>query len=268
MRLDVMLHLPPLDTDLFDSRRLRCFVRQQLLRLVEGGAESVIVENNFDRDLSLPLAPLGLALVHAALEECRKEYPGLQLGLCLRWSKPQRALELAEEYALEMIRLPVFATSVVSRHGHCYPACPELAERVRRLVSNRTDVLADVLVKHSTPLRRTTFSRAGDATIRLGASGLVLASRRAARIPGRDLIRRVARVAAGSPSPVEVVIGGHATVRSIPTLPAVVGRVIVGRAARVVDSSIPPWEWPICSARVSALRSAVEDHARRAQEPC
>ena len=156
-----VVHLPALPGDpCYDGRSIDdniSFALRDAAALVEGGIHAVIVENfgstPFPKgtpDQLMP--PHHTAMMTMVAQAIRKAHPDLVLGInCLR-NDAMAALGIAASVGAQFIRVNVLTGAYVTDQGIIEGNAYDLLRYRQLLGASHIAILADVLVKHATPL--------------------------------------------------------------------------------------------------------------------
>ena len=220
--------------------------------LAAGGVTSCIVENfgsaPFRR--GTPDDPVD-PHVHALI--CRVVLAigdDMQVGVNVLRNDAMGALGIAAACGAHFIRVNVLAGAYVTDQGVIQSDAARLLRYRKNLGAERVAILADVHVKHATPLAPTTLKDAvHDTSDRGGADGIIVSGSGTGDPTTLEDVR-VARAASSVP----LYIGSGVTADSISTLRPLVDGVIVGTATKV-DGDVRN---PVDATRVRAVVDAWE----------
>lgn len=254
-RLVGVLHLPPLPGAPRPGPGLDAVIARAVAdarALADGGAAAAIVENLGDAPFAAEqVEPMTVAALTAVALAVRQAVPHLPLGINVLRNDALAALGIAAVVGAAFVRVNVWTGVMATDQGLVTGRARE-ALLLRRRLGTTTPVLADVLVKHATPLGTPDLAAvAADTWHRGGAAGLV-----------------VSGVATGSPTDP----GDLRTVRqAVPTAPLWLGSGLtperVATAAPWLDGAIVgTWlhhdgdlDAPLDVTRVRSLRDALRD---------
>jgi membrane complex biogenesis BtpA family protein len=174
--------------------------RDDARALARGGCDALIVENFGDAPFEKSvLAPETVAAMALALAAVRDEAGGLPVGVnCLR-NAARAALGLCAATGAEFLRVNVHVGAAVTDQGVIEgEAASTLRERAR--LCPEASILADVHVKHATPLGRETLAEAARETLERGlADGLIVSGRATGLAPEPRALAEVREVAGNAP---------------------------------------------------------------------
>lgn len=231
----------------FDSMIAHALADANALR--EGGVDGIVVENfgsvPFAKgDAASPLPPHQVAAMTRAVLEIRDVYEGPVGVNCLR-NDAAAALGIAAATGADFIRVNVHVGAYVTDQG-LIEGCAHATVRTRGQLNAKVAILADVLVKHATPLAPVSAEDATEDTVARGLADGVIVTGRATGAPvDPDLLRRVG-ASAGSAL---VYVGSGLTPESASTLAPLCEGAIVGTAFKR-DGQVRA---PVDAERVRAL---------------
>lgn len=156
-----VVHLPALPGDpMYDGRsvdEITSFALRDADALVEGGIHAVILENfgstPFPKGTaSQPMPAHHTAIMAIIAKAIRAKYPDLVLGInCLR-NDAVAAMGIAVAVGAQFIRVNVLTGAYVTDQGVIEGNAYDLLRYRQLLGASHIAILADVLVKHATPL--------------------------------------------------------------------------------------------------------------------
>lgn len=256
-----VVHLPampgdPLAGGDFDAMVAHAIADAEALR--DGGIDGIVVENfgsvPFAKgDASSPLPPHQVAGMTRAVVAIRDRFDG-PLGVnCLR-NDAEAALGIAAATGAQFIRVNVHVGAYVTDQG-LIEGRAHATLRSRAALAPSVAILADVLVKHATPLAPVTPKDATEDTVKRGLADGVIVTGRATGAPvDADLLRSVGAAAGEAP----VYIGSGLTREGADTLAPLCDGAIVGTAFKR-DGQVRA---PVDPQRVRALCDAVRPRLR------
>jgi hypothetical protein len=219
--------------------------------LAEGGCDGLIVENFGDAPFEKGvLAPETIAAMALALAAVRGEAAGIPVGVnCLR-NAARAALGLCAAAGADFLRVNVHVGAAVSDQGVIEgEAASTLRERAR--LCPGASLLADVHVKHATPLGRETLAEAARETLERGlADGLIVSGRATGHPPEPRAIADVREAAGATP----LFVGSGLTRDNARALLHHADGAIVGTALKR-DGRVAE---PVDVERVRALRAVID----------
>lgn len=230
--------------------------------LREGGIDGIVVENfgsiPFAKgDAGSTLPPHQVAAITRAVLEIRQRFEG-PIGVnCLR-NDARSALGIAAATGANFIRVNVHVGAYVTDQG-LIEGEAHMTLRSRAELGAEVAILADVLVKHATPLAPLTPEDATEDTVKRGLADGVIVTGRATGAPvDAGLLAAVGRAAGSAP----VYIGSGLTVEAASVLAPLCDGAIVGTAFKR-DGQVRA---PVDPVRVRALCEAVRPLLRHRAE--
>lgn len=240
----------------FDAMVAHAVADAQALR--DGGVDGIVVENfgsvPFTKgDASCPLPPHQVAAITRAVLAVRDRFDG-PIGVnCLR-NDAEAALGIAAATGAQFIRVNVHVGAYVTDQGLIEGNAFATLRR-RAALAPSVAILADVLVKHATPLAPVSPEDATKDTLERGLADGVIVTGRATGAPvDADLLRTVGSAAAEAP----VYIGSGLTQQGADTLAPLCDGAIIGTAFKR-DGQVRA---PVDADRVRALCDVVRPRLR------
>jgi hypothetical protein len=227
--------------------------------LVNGGVDGLLVENYGDAPFFGGAVPSEtVAALALALHEVRRAAAGRPVGVNVLRNDARAALGLCAATGAAFVRVNVHTGAMLTDQGLIQGRAAEtLRERAQLCPS--VAILADVHVKHATPLGRESLREAAlDARQRGAADALILTGARTGDPPRREAFMEVREALGACP----LLVGSGLDERDEQGLLSLADGAIVGtalkRAGRVDE--------PVEEARVARMRARF-DAARRGSEP-
>ncbi len=257
-----VVHLPAMPGDpqaQADFEAMVAHASADAVALREGGVDGIVVENfgsvPFAKgDASSPLPPHQVAAMTRAVLAIREQFDG-PIGVnCLR-NDAEAALGIAAATGAQFIRVNVHVGAYVTDQG-LIEGQAHRTLRSRGQLGAEVAILADVLVKHATPLAPISARDASEDTIKRGLADGVIVTGRATGAPvDAELLREVGEAAASTP----VFIGSGLTADAAATLAPLCDGAIVGTAFKRGGEV----RAPVDAQRVRTLCDAVRPLLRR-----
>ena len=194
-----VIHLLPLPTSARWQGDLRSVVaraEQEATALASGGAHGLIVENFFDAPF--PKSKVDPAVVSAMtlIVQRLKHLVTLPIGINVLRNDARSALAIATCAGASFIRVNVLTGVMATDQGLIEGEAHEIL-RYRRELGCDVKILADVLVKHASPLGTPNLTTAVEDTIHRGlADGVILSGWATGRPPRLEDLE-LAKAAAG-----------------------------------------------------------------------
>ena len=233
-----VVHLPALPGDpCYDGRSLDemiSFALDDATALVEGGIQTMIVENfgsaPFPKgNAAQPMPPHHVAMMTLVSSEIRRKFPDVVLGInCLR-NDGYAALGIASAVGARFVRINVLTGAYVTDQGVIEGDAYGILRYRQQLGASDVAILADVLVKHATPLAPLSAVDATKDTLLRGHADAVIVTGSGTGEPvDRKTLEEVARAADGRP----VLIGSGTKPETLPNYATFIKGAIVGTSLK------------------------------------
>lgn len=254
-----VVHLPALPGDAcYDGRSLDdivAFALADAKSIAEGGADAIIIENfgstPFPKGTKdQPMPPHHTAMMTIVAHEIRKAYPDLTLGInCLR-NDAIAALGIAVAVNANFIRVNVLSGAYVTDQGIIEGCAYEALRYRQQLGASHIAILADVLVKHASPLAPTSATDATKDTLHRGGADAVIVTGSGTGEPvDRRVLEEVYKAAEGRP----ILLGSGTKVETLANYSTFIKGAIVGTSLKV-DGKVAN---PVDPARVKRMADAL-----------
>jgi membrane complex biogenesis BtpA family protein len=251
-----VVHLLPLPTSPRWGGSLKAVIdraEQEATALASGGVDGIIVENFFDapfvKDQVDPAVVSAMTLVVQRLMHLIT----LPIGINVLRNDAASALAIATCTGAAFIRVNILTGVMATDQGIIEGDAHRLL-RYRRELGSSVKILADVLVKHASPIGATNLALAVQDTIERGlADGVILSGWATGDPPTLEDLKTAREVAGGKP----IFIGSGADWDNIPILIQAADGVIVSSSLKrhgQRDQAIDP-------IRVSRFVEATRQHA-------
>lgn len=168
--------------------------------LAQGGADGVIVENLGDAPFAADqVDPYTIAAMTRAVHAVAEAAPTLEVGVNVLRNDAAAALSIAAATGAAFVRINVHTGAMVTDQGLIQGRARETL-LLRRRLGAQIQIVADVLVKHASPLGATTLEDAArDTALRGLADVLVVTGSGTGQPTDPDDLQRVRRAAPGTP---------------------------------------------------------------------
>jgi membrane complex biogenesis BtpA family protein len=195
----------------------------------EGGADGLIVENFGDAPFWRGTVPPETVAAMARLATVIVAEGPLPVGINVLRNDALAALAVAVASGARFIRVNVLSGATVTDQGVIEGMAAELLRCRRLLGAEKVRILADVLVKHGSPLAPLSMADAvTDVLERGGADGVIVSGPGTGRPTAREHLEEARAAAHGAP----VLIGSGATPDLLPSLAMCCDGVIAGTALK------------------------------------
>jgi len=214
-------------------------------RLVEAGFSCLMLENFGDAPFFPGRVPRHVvAFMTAVAGHVRETVKEAALGINVLRNDGLSALEVAAASRASFIRVNVLAGARLSDQGILQGIAHDLLRLRKTLGGDDVSILADVSVKHSSPLAPLSIEQeVEDLITRAGADGLVVTGTGTGHCPGTPLVekvRRAARSRATGAGPIPILCGSGVTSENLGSYWPHVDGVIVGSSLKEDDRATSP----------------------------
>ncbi len=216
--------------------------------LHQAGFDAAIIENFGDVPFTAStLQPASTAALAVAADAVRRE-TGLRIGINALRNDALSGLGIAAAAGASFIRVNVH-TGVYAADQGLIQGRAEETLRYRKQLGARIAILADVNVKHATPISEPDIVRAAKDTAYRGlADGLIVTGRATGEAVDADQLRRVRDAVPDR----RVFVGSGAKVDTVATLLTLASGVIVGTGLKAGGDTSKPIDAALAAAFVRA----------------
>ena len=246
-----VIHLPPLPGSPAHQLSMEEITQRGLAdarTLEEAGFDAVIIENFGDAPFTVStVPPASVAAMAVSAEHVRREL-GLPVGINALRNDARAALGIAVAAGASFIRVNVHTGVAATDQGLIEGQADETL-RYRKLLGRHIAILADVHVKHATPISEPDLVQAAKDTAYRGlADGLILTGRATGEAVDLEDLRRVRHAVPDRP----LFIGSGATVETVGFLLEQADGVIVGTGIKADRAPSNPVDSELARAFVRA----------------
>ncbi len=218
----------------------------------QAGFDSIILENFGDAPFYADQVPTETSAALAILATAVKDYVSIPVGLNVLRNDGVSALKIAAMTGLSYIRVNVISGVYATDQGIITGRAAELLRLRESWNASHIQILADVLVKHATPLSTSTLELAAEeAVLRGGAQGFIISAETTGRAVGDSHLENAARVSEHLGVPFYV--GSGASEAQLPALKR-------ARAGIIVSSALREGKKPGAELNTRALRAFVKKY--------
>lgn len=253
-----MVHLPPLPgAPGYDSNRTA--VRERMLEdanaLVTGGVDGIVLENFGDAPFYPDNVPKHVVAAMSSLATTLTDTVEVPVGVNVLRNDAEAAMAVAAAARGAFVRVNVHVGATVTDQGLLEGRAHETL-RLRDRIDASVAVLADVHVKHGTPLGTPAIEVATrEAIDRGGADGIVVSGTATGTATDTDAIATVAKTTSDRSTPKPVFVGSGVTPTTVEEyVGAGADGVIVGTALKEAGRT----ENPVSTDRVRRLVEAFD----------
>lgn len=205
--------------------------------LAEAGFPCLLVENFGDVPFYADnVPPETTAAMTVAVSEVGNA-SGLPVGVNVLRNDARTALGIAAATGAPFVRVNVLVGVMYTDQGPIVGQAASIA-RLRRTISPRTEIWADVMVKHATPPPGSDLAQITVDTVERGLADAVIVSGAATGVPADSALGAAVRAAVGDAT--RVVIGSGATPDNLGELMSFADTVIVGSSLKLDGEARQP----------------------------
>ncbi|WP_049925082.1 BtpA/SgcQ family protein [Halopiger goleimassiliensis] len=262
-----MVHLPPLPgAPAFDGDRelLRRRAREDARRLEAGGVDAIVIENFGDAPFYPDEVPPHVVAEMTAIASELRDAVDVPLGVNVLRNDAEAALSIAAAVDAAFVRVNVHVGAATTDQGLLEGRAHETL-RLRERIAADVAILADVHVKHATPVGDTGLERAAMETVERGrADGVIVSGPGTGTETALADVERVADALSSGDdgdgaADVPVFVGSGVTASSVAEVFAAgADGVIVGTALKEGGETTNPVSREHVERVVSAARAADE----------
>jgi membrane complex biogenesis BtpA family protein len=216
----------------------------------EGGADAIIIENFGDAPFDKGAAPAETVAAMAVVGAAVRDAVALPIGFNVLRNDGRAALALCATCGGDFIRVNVLSGAMVTDQG-IIEGSAFTVTRLRRQLAPAAKILADVHVKHASPLGDVPIEIAARDTVERGlADALVISGTGTGEAASLDDVRRIRLACPDSP----ILVGSGVTEVNGASYLECADGVIVGTSVKH-DRKVSN---PIDGSRVAALKRALQ----------
>ena len=238
-----VVHLLPLPTSPRWGGNLKAVIsraEQEATALSAGGVDGIIIENFFDAPFAKDRVDPAVVSAMTLIVDRLKGMVTLPIGINVLRNDAHSAIAIATCVGVDFTRVNVLTGVMATDQGVIEGRAYELM-RYRRELGSEVGILADVLVKHASPLGTSpNLTTAVQDTIQRGlADGIILSGWATGNPPSKEDLK-LARTAAGDTT---VFVGSGANWKNIPDLLSAADGVIVASSLKrngKIEETIDP----------------------------
>ena len=222
-----------------DLRTVVARAEQEATALASGGAHGLIVENFFDAPFAKSRVDPAVVSAMTLVVQRLKQLVTLPIGINVLRNDARSALAIATCTGASFIRVNVLTGTMSTDQGLIEGEAHDIL-RYRRELGADVKILADVLVKHASPLGKIDIATAIEDTVYRGlADGVIISGLATGKSPNAEALE-VARMAAGD---TPMFIGSGADAQNIDKLIQFADGAIVSSSLKrkgLIDQPIDP----------------------------
>ena len=251
-----MVHLPPLPgAPNFEGDRAG--IRERMCRdasaLETGGVDGVMLENFGDAPFYPDRVPRHVVADIAALAATLREQVSIPVGVNVLRNDVRSALGIAAATGGAFVRANIHTGARLTDQGIAEGMAHETL-RLRERLDADVAILADLDVKHSTPLaRRPLEGTLGDLIERGGADAIVVSGTGTGEAVDTEFLERVIEHRDARGFDVPILIGSGLTLETAPELLSLADGAIVGTALKRDGETAGPVDEPAVERLVASI---------------
>lgn len=251
LHLDALPGAPNYDGD---RERIRDELLRDARRLVEGGVDALMLENYGDVPFYPEDVPKHVVATMTALAaEVTGEFD-VPLGINVLRNDAEAALSVAAASGASFVRVNVHAGTRATDQGVVSGKAYETV-RLRDRLDADVDILADVSVKHSTPLGPEQFDEDFNDVVERGlADGTIVSGSATGDEADRDQLERAAELRDGMAERPALFVGSGTTHENVADILSLADGAIVGTAFKEAGETTKP----VSTERVASFMETVE----------
>lgn len=170
-----MIHFSPLNgSEGYEGKEVVLKrAKEDLQKLLEGGVDAIIFENNFDKPKFAELPQEAADEFEELLEEL-VPLTTVPWGIAPLWNDYTFGFTMCRKFGGMMVRVPVFVDSVNTVYGDFLADPKKVMEIRKELGAENVLLIADVQVKHATMLNPRPFAESVEEAMQEGADGVIV----------------------------------------------------------------------------------------------
>ncbi|UCG00866.1 MAG: BtpA/SgcQ family protein [Candidatus Heimdallarchaeota archaeon] len=232
-----MVHLPPLDVSLHTAQSLENISKtslQDAITLETAGFDAVLIENFHDTPYTKYRLDDFKFLLFSSIVEKIVSQVGIPCGVNILRNACVQAFILATINRGSFIRCNIYEGAYVTDQGIIESVAAEVQQKMREIKSN-VKILADIHVKHATPLGDFSMEESAANVInREGATAIILSGRATGRLIDKNKLKNFVHS-----TKIKPILGSGLTIKNLPDIFPYISGAIVGSSIKVTDISSP-----------------------------
>lgn len=252
-----MLHLKALPgSPQYDGNRelIKLRLLQDAECLVDGGVHGLLIENFGDRPYFPRCVPISIVSHMTILAaEIRQRWPDIPLGINVLRNDGCAAITIAHAVNAQFIRVNVLCHARLTDQGIIDGIAHKLHRQRAMLDAKNIRILADIRVKHSSPLTPLSLEEETANTIQRGlADAVIISGAATGQAIDKDDLEKTRSASGSTP----LVIGSGIDIDSIISLSQLANGAIVGTAVKKNGQPANPVDQERVNALIAALTSS------------
>lgn len=194
------IHFPPLlgypDFPGFDIALENAL--SDLKALEDGGADAVILENNYDIPHT-EFVGSGTVTSMAFLAGKIKEVAKIPVGISVLWNDYKTALCIAKALGLKFVRVPVFIDTVKTDYGIISGVSKDIINFRKSIKAEKVAIFTDIHVKHAELISRQDIVESANKAIKEGSDAIIVTGKWTGDAPNMDELKKVRKATGNFP---------------------------------------------------------------------
>lgn len=151
----------------------------------EGGADGVIIENNYDvpHKINVDKETVDMMIF---LGKKIKENANIPIGVSVLWNDYKSALFIAKKIGAQFIRVPVFVDKVKTNYGEVFGNPKDVLKSRKKIDAESILIFTDIHVKHAELLENKSIETSTVEAIKSGSDALIITGKWTAQAPVLD----------------------------------------------------------------------------------
>lgn len=151
----------------------------------EGGADGVIIENNYDVPHKITVDKKTVDMMIYLGKEIKKN-TSLPIGVSVLWNDYKSALQIAKVIDGKFIRVPVFVDRVKTDYGEVFGNPKDVLKYRKKIDAESIAIFTDIHVKHAELLEKKSIGTSAMEAIKSGSDALIITGKWTAQAPKLD----------------------------------------------------------------------------------
>ena len=232
-----MIHLPSFESLLssdFDLNEAFRISLTDTFTLKQAGFDALLIENFHDTPFpKTRISDIKFLLMSKIVNKIIESVPDMSVGVNILRNACLQALTVATLNHASFIRCNIWEGAYITDQGIIEGIASEVIQEKQRLQS-KVKILADVGVKHATPLGQFTLEEAAkNALSRGGADGIILSGRETGSLLPLDTLTHFVSKTKHKP-----ILGSGVTMENVRTIFPLISGVIIGSSLKYESTNL------------------------------
>lgn len=231
---------------------------KDLKALESGGADAVIIENNYDTPHKINVSPETISSM-TFLGKKIKKATKLPIGVSVLWNDFKAALLVSKIIGARFIRIPVFVDKVKTNYGIITGDPAEALTYRKKIGASDIALFTDIQVKHAEILNKRPIEKSALEAIKAGSDALIVTGKWTGNAPNLNDLMVVRKVVGDFP----ILVGSGADKKNISKLLGYADGIIVSTSLKEGEVkrgeiNVKSWKQRILKNKVQKLIEAIE----------